>query len=929
MSPIKPFGGQVEFQGSAKGGAFDPYNVADPNAGLSGKLSSINESFKLMERGQTANYEQQGRNIRQLADFSETLSNFVNEGAKYYSQFEDEQAALLFAQDQTAQAAAIQEIEPQEEALQQVNYVHNEQAAQAIKEGAPIEVVERLKSLGGLRGYYYKRNAAKHFGSTFKEWASSQFLSNTENIEVEGVVKAVNDPTWEPQHKAAIMQRLLGKYMTENGLTQISQGLLAKYALPEINKAQAELMSVFRKEHGIAQSAMKRDELMANFVTDKNLGDLLLGLSVTYDERGNPLGFPGAWKTGMTYIKDMFDAGMINEDDLVAIEQQVDPQTGKTFKERWPVKFQLLREELAAANRQNSADEEAEIAMKAKDAERELMDFFNQNPDQATEVNIRKAQQDYFTKFQRKSDALSTLESSYSVDALGAQRLNDQFKNLAEQNMLTPEMVSKAPWTVREKWKDVANKQEEARSSQGGFKDKLKAIENTVKSDPRVKVSPDGSTSGMATLVIGELQAKFNRKVAEYIGAGMSPTEAANTAVTEVMAEFSNPTGRYAINGVGEFSNFKLSSAKSTKAINLKLNKIRTALAYGGKGSLDNKPGLIFDAGELQAIEQGYGKPGFTMPAEAQYWGSKLGISPLEVINRQRRAAGMNELATPAAMERIQGTISPQLQAILNRYQSYNRSVRALSSMGRFEPTAVPKGFGGTIQTAAKANGIDPAILAGLLEVESRWRDDVIYGKTRSKRGARGIAQIMPEYHPGVNYDDPIASINYAAKYLSSLQRQFGGDMRLALIAYNAGPGNVEKYRGPIPGDTESSSYYSKVIKSAAKYGYGRAWQDPATMRGKFRTIEYLSGDPAHKSSYRADHGGDNYHDHIAFATRKERDAAIKKLTAAGIQVGSVDRPGDPGNHGKGLAIDIPGSQVPVGKEKELSRRVRSILGIS
>jgi len=929
MSPIKPFGGQVEFQGSAKGGAFDPYNVADPNAGLSGKLSSINESFKLMERGQTANYEQQGRNIRQLADFSETLSSFVNEGAKYYSQFEEEQAALLFAQDQTAQAAAIQEIEPQEEALQQVNYVHNEQAAQAIKEGAPIEVVERLKSLGGLRGYYYKRNAAKHFGSTFKEWASSQFLSNTDAVEVDGVKKAVNDPTWEPQHKAAIMQRLLGKYMTENGLTQISQGLLAKYALPEINKAQSELMSVFRKEHGIAQSAMKRDELMANFVTDKRFGDLLLGLSVTYDERGNALGFPGAWKTGMAYIKDMFDAGMINEDNLVAIEQQVDPQTGKTFKERWPVKFQLLREELAAANRQNSADEEAEIAMKAKDAERELMDFFNQNPDQATEINIKKAQQDFFQKFTRKSDALSTLESTYSVDALGSQRLNDQFKNLAEQNMLTPESVAKAPWEVQQKWMSVATKQEEARSSQGGFKDKLKAIENTVKSDPRVKVSPDGSTSGMATLVIGELQAKFNRKVAEYIGIGIAPKDAANTAVTEVMAEFSNPNGAYAINKYGEFSNFKLSNAKTTKAYNLKLNKIRTAIINGGKGSLDKMPGLLFDSGELKAIEEKYGSPGFTVPAEAQYWGSKLGITPLEVINRQRRAAGMPELATPQSIERIQGTISPQLQGILNRYQSYNRSVRALSSMGRFEPAAVPKGFGGTIQTAAKANGIDPAILAGLLEVESRWRDDVIYGKTRSKKGARGIAQIMPEYHPGVNYDDPIASINYAAKYLSSLQRQFGGDMRLALIAYNAGPGNVEKYRGPIPGDAESSSYYSNVIKSAAKYGYGRAWQDPATMRGKFRTIEYLSGDPAHKSSYRADHGGDNYHDHIAFATRKERDAAIKKLTAAGIQVGSVDRPGDPGNHGKGLAIDIPGSQVPVGKEKELSRRVRSILGIS
>lgn len=924
MAQIKPFGTNVELQSSAAGGKFDPYNVADPNAGLSGKLGSINESFRLMEKGQTSNYEEESRNIRKLADFSETLSSFVQQGTKAYGAFEEEQASLLFAQDQAAQEAAIKQIEPQEQALQQINYVHNEQAAQAIKEGAPIEVVERLKSLGGLRGYYYKRNAAKHFGSTFKEWASSQFLSNTDNIEVDGVVKAVNDPTWEPQHKAAIMQRLLGKYMTENGLTQISKGLLAKYALPEINKAQAELMSVFRKEHGIAQSAMKRDELMANFVTDKNLKDLLLGLSVTYDERGNPLGFTGAWKTGMTYIKDMFDAGMLNENDLVAIEQQKDPQTGKTFKERWPVKFQLLREELAAANRQNSADEEAEIAMKAKDAERELMDFFNQNPDQATEINIRKAQQDYFTKFKRKSDALNTLESTYSVDALGAERLNDQFKNLAEQNMLTPQMVSKAPWEVQQKWMSVASKQEEARGKTGSFKNELKAIEQHVKNQPSVRAMYGGQVSGLGQLVIGELQAKFNRKVAEYIATGqVSPQEAAGVAMKEVMSEFST-NSRYAISAQGEFTNFNFGSAKTSKSLNLKLNKIRTALAYGGKGSLDNKPGLIFDAGELKAIEQGYGKPGFTMPAEAQYWGSKLGISPLEVINRQRRAAGMNELATPAAMERIQGTISPQLQAILNRYQSYNRSVRALSSMGRFEPAAVRNGFGNTIQAAAKANGIDPAVLAGLLEVESGFNPKAV-----SEKGARGIAQIMPKYHPNVNYDDPIESINYAAKYLSSLQRQFGGDMRLALIAYNAGPGNVEKYRGPIPGDAESSSYYSKVIKSAAKYGYGRAWQDPATMRGKFRTIEYLSGDPNHGSSYRADHSGDNYHDHIAFATRAERDAAIKKLAAAGIQVGSVDRPGDPGNHGKGLAIDIPGSQVPVGKEKELSRRVRSILGIS
>jgi hypothetical protein len=368
----------------------------------------------------------------------------------------------------------------------------------------------------------------------------------------------------------------------------------------------------------------------------------------------------------------------------------------------------------------------------------------------------------------------------------------------------------------------AAAKQQEA-SRTSTFKTQLKAIENHVKSDPRVKVSPDGSTSGMATLVIGELQAKFNRKVSEYVGIGRSPSEAANLAVNEVMTEF-NAGGRYALDSMGNFSSFTLGNAKTSAAVNLKLNKIRASVLGGGKASLNKKPGLIFDSAELKAMEDGYGQPGWSMPIEAQYWGSKLGISGLEVINRQREAAGMRALITPQSMEVANTAMSSQMQALLNRLPSYNRSVRALSSMGSFQPAVVPKGFGSTIQKAAAANGIDPAILTGILEVESSWRDDIIYGRTRSSAGARGIAQIMPEYHPGVNYDDPVASINYAAKHLKGLIAATGGDVNRAIQAYNSGLGGIGKSQ-------ENRDYLPKVLKSAAKYGYGQAWRDPATMR--------------------------------------------------------------------------------------------------
>jgi len=195
--------------------------------------------------------------------------------------------------------------------------------------------------------------------------------------------------------------------------------------------------------------------------------------------------------------------------------------------------------------------------------------------------------------------------------------------------------------------------------------------------------------------------------------------------------------------------------------------------------------------------------------------------------------------------------MSSQMQALLNRLPSYNRSVRALSSMGSFQPAMVPKGFGDPIQKAAKANGIDPAILTGILEVESSWRDDIIYGRTQSSAGARGIAQIMPEYHPGVNYDDPVASINYAAKHLKGLIAATGGDVNKAIQAYNAGLGGIGKSQ-------ENRDYLPKVLKAAAKFGYGQAWRDPSTMRPsvvyKIGNLGYGSTGP-HLDLKRVDRG--------------------------------------------------------------------------
>lgn len=97
------------------------------------------------------------------------------------------------------------------------------------------------------------------------------------------------------------------------------------------------------------------------------------------------------------------------------------------------------------------------------------------------------------------------------------------------------------------------------------------------------------------------------------------------------------------------------------------------------------------------------------------------------------------------------------------------------------------------IEQAELNYGLPAGLLSRLLYQESRYRSDIIEGRTVSAAGALGIAQIVPKWHPGVDPLDPYAAIDYAAGYLRTLYRQFGS-WDNALAAYNWGPGNVQKH---------------------------------------------------------------------------------------------------------------------------------------
>ncbi|SHL44878.1 Transglycosylase SLT domain-containing protein [Nitrosospira sp. Nsp11] len=116
------------------------------------------------------------------------------------------------------------------------------------------------------------------------------------------------------------------------------------------------------------------------------------------------------------------------------------------------------------------------------------------------------------------------------------------------------------------------------------------------------------------------------------------------------------------------------------------------------------------------------------------------------------------------------------------------------------------------LAAAEVRHGIPGGMLARLAWQESRFRADIISGRTVSSAGALGIMQIVPKWHPGVDPLNPAAAINYAGGYLASLYRQFSR-WDLALKAYNWGPGNVRAWlNGQKVEPTETRLYSAQIL---------------------------------------------------------------------------------------------------------------------
>lgn len=142
------------------------------------------------------------------------------------------------------------------------------------------------------------------------------------------------------------------------------------------------------------------------------------------------------------------------------------------------------------------------------------------------------------------------------------------------------------------------------------------------------------------------------------------------------------------------------------------------------------------------------------------------------------------------------------------------------------------------VREAAERHRVDPALIRAVIETESNWNPTAV-----SRKGARGLMQLIPSTAQRFGVNDmfnPKQNIDAGVRYLKTLLERYNGNLELALAAYNAGEGAVDRAHG-IPAFRETVNYVQRVQDAYFRPGSGRL-ADAFTYRHTIRKETDESG---------------------------------------------------------------------------------------
>ncbi|MGB7284600.1 MAG: lytic transglycosylase domain-containing protein [Candidatus Acidiferrum sp.] len=163
--------------------------------------------------------------------------------------------------------------------------------------------------------------------------------------------------------------------------------------------------------------------------------------------------------------------------------------------------------------------------------------------------------------------------------------------------------------------------------------------------------------------------------------------------------------------------------------------------------------------------------------------------------------------------------VSVRLSAAKSRSSVYLPAQSTFMGPSRPEMNIDRDGVEKLVREAAERHNVDPALVRAVIETESNWNPSAY-----SRKGAGGLMQLIPSTAQRYGANDvfnPQQNIDAGVSHLEWLLERYNGNLDLALAAYNAGEGAVDRAHG-IPAFRETRNYVQKVQDAYFRPGSGR-----------------------------------------------------------------------------------------------------------
>ena len=856
----------AEFQGSAKSIAFSPLQAPDQTQAEQRQLDQRiqwmredNQSQIESRRGVAAGMAERNRlqinlqdqDLRTLAGMSKTLTDNLLEVQKDYRQNQFNTGFHQYWMGQ-GDPAEIKKYEENKATLAAVGSTTADAARKLAAEGAEPWAVSRLKQLSGDQKAGYLMAMTQDKGAGYGPWLDNLIATDNQtkiDLGNSRVLTPADARNGGPEAEA-VATWARAEYVRRSGLQGANLAMLNDKLIPFMKEGELKVMARVtdqaNRERGDQETREYTGMYVSELKTDpgnafNNLNRRLA--SVTNPETGYFYGPGGARDYAIKILKAAIQDGReqgITADTLEKIKNSPDLDGKKTWGERFPDLFFGLSNEIYKAQQADLAKDVQAESQKAQEVADNIIQYATQNGG-LSDKDIDDIKSKWEGTFGARVPLPTFLHSYITKEKVQDEVASAYIeRRLANGIFTSMEDLRGFSDTIKLKYEDRLNKSNESIAKnpevQSNFAAFDLALKNNVTKNQLDKVPH-------YTLETAKYRArqKFIERYNTFLQGSQDkdPAKARAEAFGSVMKEIEagKPlegktvgTGEFAINYSNLDSGFinlvpKGGSAASYTQAAQQQKKWTAQINDGGDYVITNT--LLIPQPDAQYLEKIAKDPTLPPPASIlvltkilQDKGKK--VSYWDVMDAQYGVAFPGEsIRRPDSVAFIASANGPAISALFTNYPSARRTQRGFATMP-WSKEKVPNGYGSIIEQAAAKEGLDPALLAGVLHWETRGKPFDRYAFNKSS-GAKGLAQIDPITQIELKVKDPYnpqEAIPAAARYLKRLIDRFGS-VEIGLRAYNQGPGATEK--SPGGNSPQSIEYPAGALRMAAIYGYGGA----------------------------------------------------------------------------------------------------------